>query len=236
MLRRRIVATVILGAALVLASVAVLHLRDGGVQLSVGPPAGTPPPLPADIVSRAGPSSIDGQPCTQTPGHLGKVVDIWNIETLPTLYGRTDEIVVADAVRQVAYWQHRIVNQRIEWTPATVTQYHVVNVLKGTPGPWIDISDVGASSTAIPTCRNLAYTIITDPLPTAGQRYVLFIQFNPELGGRTVADASRRFPVVGGTVYTEEFAHPQTSRTVVQHYSPMSLHDFVGYVQSLASH
>jgi hypothetical protein len=186
-------------------------------------------------VSRSGPSAVDRQPCTQEPSHLGKAVDIWNIEALPTLYGRTDEIVIADAVRQAAYWQHRIVGGSIEWTPATLTQYHVVKVLEGTPGPWIDISDGGASSDAIPTCKNLAYTILTDPLPSVGQRYVLFIRFNPELGGQTTADASQRFPIVDGTVYTEARPHPEAARTVVQHYTPMPLDDFERYVSSLAT-
>jgi hypothetical protein len=235
MQRRPLAAATLLVTALVLGSATVLHLRDVDVPLNAARAAATPPPLPADIVSRTGPTSIDGKRCTQTPGHLSEAVDIWNIETLRTLYGRTDEIVLADAVRQVAYWQHRFINQRIEWAPATLTQYHVVTALKGTPQPWINISDIGASSTAISTCRNLAYTILTDPLPTLGRRYVLFIQFNPELGGRPVADASRRFPVVDGTVSTEAAAHSAASRTVVQPFSPMPLHDFVGYVGSLAS-
>ncbi|HEV7677913.1 MAG TPA: hypothetical protein VGQ42_05055 [Candidatus Dormibacteraeota bacterium] len=237
MLKWRLVAASVVGASIVLASFLLVRGTgsNGAAQLSATAPGESAPPFPQDVVDRTGPTSIDGRPCTQEPGHNDKAPDIRNISTLPTLYGRTDEIVVADAVRQVGFWEHRIgPRQQLVWSPATMTQYHVVSVIKGAPGPWIDVIDIGATSAAIPTCKSLTYLNITDPLPTTGTKYVLFVQLNPELG-RIVADAGRRFPIIGGTVYTEGRVHPEAAATVVQHYTPQSLSAFTEYLATLAS-
>lgn len=240
MLRRRLAAIAMLGAGIMLASIVVLHARGGGgpLQLStVGSPDTTPPPFPPGVVTRVGPSEVDGQHCTEQPTHNNdRAVDIWNIQTLPMLAKETDEVVVADAVRQVAFWQHRIEGspQHIEWSPATMTEYHIVNVVKGNgiTGPWLTVTDGGATSAAIPTCKSQAYTIITDPLPTVGTRYVLFLAADTN-AGRIEADASQRFPILKRTVQTEAYVHPAARATVVQHYTPMSLDAFLAYVGTL---
>jgi len=239
MLKRRLIVVAALGASIVLASVVLLHGRSGApVQLStVGSADTTPPPFPPGVLTRTGPTVVDGQSCSQRPTYNhDRATDLNNITTLPMLAQQTDEIVVADAVRQVAFWQHRIEGspQHIEWSPATMTQYHIINVVKGTSitGPWLTVTDGGATPAAIPTCKSLAYTIVTDPLPTVGTRYVLFLSADTQ-AGRIEADASQRFPVVNGTVQTEAYVHPFAKATVVRNFTPRPLDAFLTYVTTL---
>lgn len=239
MLKRRLIATATLGATIVVASVVLLHVRSGEpVQLStVGSSDAPPPPFPPDVLSRTGPTLVNGQRCTQQPPRdSGRAVDIYNIETLPMLAQQTDEVVVADAVRQVAFWQHRIEGspQHIEWSPATMTQYHIINVVRGASitGPWLTVTDGGATTAAIPTCKSQTYTIVTDPLPTVNTRYVLFLAADTN-AGRIVADASQRFPVVNDSVQTEAYVHPAARATVVRNFTAQPLGAFLDYVRTL---
>jgi len=236
MLKRRIIATVIVGASLTLASFAILHARSSGpsqsAQLAVTTPEGTPPPFPAAVVNAPAPPSgqlIQTGPftrpdrCTQQSTHQIVGVDyIAKETTVSQLAANTDQIVVADAVRQVAYWKTNGDN----WSPMTMTEYHVTQVIKGTVGAWLQISEAGASSDLIPSCKSLAYIIANEPVATLNQRYVLFLKLNPETG-QLDTDPMRWFPVIGGRVYTVAAQHPAASGSVVWNFHPEPLDSFL---------
>jgi hypothetical protein len=210
MLKRRLIGTAVLGASIALASWAVVHTRSGpseSAQLTVSNRAGTPPPFPASVVGGPLPPSsttiktgVPGRSgtCTQQSTHWTVGVDFIAKETtVSQLAAESDEIVVADTVRQVGYWQ------KVDdtWQPWTMTEYHVTNQVKGTAGPWLQVGDFGASSDLMPTCKNLAFTVANEPVPTSPEEYVLFLRADPQTG-KLIADTMRRFPVNRAVMHT----------------------------------
>jgi len=170
------------------------------------------------------PQQVDGRRCTLQVAANSIGVDARTLATVPQLYADSDEVVVADAVRQHAYWQER----GGRWLPLTMTQYRVVRVIKGPAVAWLQASDLGAVSSEIDGCRNLAYTVANLPLPTTGQRYVLLAKHNPQMAGGVDAGTLRRFPIVGGLVRTEAALHAAASVSTVRGYTtPLTLDAFL---------
>lgn len=182
------------------------------------------PTFPPQVLSGPAPQQIDGRRCTLQASGSSIGIDARTLVTVPQLFADSDLVVIADVVAQHAYWQERAGR----WLPLTMTQYRVVRVVKGPAVAWLQASDLGASSSAIDRCRNLAYTVANLPLPTPGQRYVLLGKHNAAVAGGVDAGTLRRFPVVDGLVETEAALHPAASISTVRGYStPLSVEAFL---------
>jgi hypothetical protein len=241
MLTRRIIAAAILGASTVLGSLALVHARSSSApsqaaQLATTVPEGTPPPFPFTVLTAPVPPEAGGKCALRGMNLPPDSISIAKETTIAQLAADTDQIVVATAVRQVAYWQNMRWGDHEVWQPLTTTEFHVTDVVKGTPGAWVQDTEPGASSDAIPTCKDFARTIPNENVAKLNQQYVLFLKFNAEEGRYKLwAGPMDIFPVISGRVYTAATVNPGVSTQVVWNFHPEPLERFLAALRPSGS-
>lgn len=243
MLKRRIIATAILGASVALASFALVHARVPGTpaqsaQLATTAADATTPPFPQSVLGAPTPPQVNGK-CALGNENVAPSADgVPQETTLAQLAASTDNIVLATAVRQVAYWQKSAWGNRDVWGPETMTEYHIARVVKGSIGPWWQDSQQGASTDLIPTCKDFAANFPNDNLTAVNHEYVLFLKNNPKTGKPELwAGSVDIFPVIGGQVYTAAAVRPQLAggSGVIANFTPQPLDRFLAQLQGSSS-
>jgi len=125
------------------------------------------------------------------------------------LFGESTVVVVATATESHGYWQKddgHLPTQNLtglDWALLTATNFSVERTLKGTAAAWRQVIDEGADPRTIASCPNLATVARGWPLPTVGQRYVIFLQLDRSRGViRDTLGPLDYFPVTRGVVHS----------------------------------
>jgi hypothetical protein len=188
----------------------------------------TPPPWPPEV-GGPGPNLPD---CNR-PGHPRVHADVSEPTTPTQLAAGSWQVVVADAVDQRPFWIVADGNWGAApggWVAQTVTNFHVVRVLKGHASSWVQRTQMGAVPDSLP-CPPWIDVIGNMPPPKVGSRYLLFDYHHasPVKKGRPQPAQGYqgpwwRFVVIDGVVHPEaEFDHEADSMNI----TPKPLDDFL---------